>query len=181
VTLPRLVLLLSRLVLLLSRLVLPLTLLLAACASGREPARRDLYVLPIGAEAEPAIKTRTVKRAFAELAFTPRDRSTGLMGRRALAPDTGMLFLYPDQLERSFWMKNTLIPLSVAFVEESGRIVRILEMTPDPRDGRPLEHYRSGEPATYVLEMERGWFERNGIREGDRMLLHPLIQAISPR
>jgi uncharacterized membrane protein (UPF0127 family) len=85
------------------------------------------------------------------------------------------------QEERSFWMKNTRIPLSAAFAEEGGRIVRILEMTPDPRAGRELPQYKSGEPAIYVLEMEQGWFVQNGIQEGDRLLLHPSIQAISPR
>jgi uncharacterized membrane protein (UPF0127 family) len=78
-------------------------------------------------------------------------------------------------------MKNTLIPLFIAFAEEGGRIVRILDMTPDPRDGKPLRHYESGEPAMYALEMEQGWFRANGIAEGDRMLLHPSILALSPR
>jgi uncharacterized membrane protein (UPF0127 family) len=143
--------------------------------------RSPLYVLPIGSDPDGGVERKSLTLAYAELAFTPRDRANGLMGRRSLPKDTGMLFIYPVAEERSFWMKNTLIPLSIAFAEEGGRIVRILEMTPDPGDGRELRHYKSGEDAIYALEMEQGWFERNGIGEGDRMLFHPSILAIRPR
>jgi len=168
----------------LRRLLLTVLLLLPACASEIEPGRSGpsgLYVLPIGSEVDGETKQSGLTLAHVELAFTPRDRSTGLMGRRALLVDTGMLFIYPVAEERSFWMKNTVIPLSIAFAEEGGRIVRILEMTPDPGDGRRLPHYRSGEPAIYALEMEQGWFEKKAIREGDRLLFHPSILAVRPR
>lgn len=163
------------------RLFLICLLVLPACAaeveSGRA-VRHELYVLPIGTAPD---GEEHLTLAYVELAFTPRDRSTGLMGRRALAPDSGMLFIYPVEDERSFWMKNTLIPLSIAFADQGGRIVRILDMIPDPGDGSRLPHYLSGEPATYALEMEQGWFEQKGIREGDRMLFHPTIQAVRAR
>ncbi len=165
-------------------LLLIVLLLLSACASEVDPERPggpELYVVPIGSEPDDETRQREPTLAYVELAYTPRDRSTGLMGRRALRTDTGMLFIYGVAEERSFWMKNTLIPLSIAFAEEGGRIVRILDMTPDPGDGGDLPHYRSGEPAIYALEMERGWFEKKGIREGDRMLFHPSIMAVRPR
>ena len=97
----------------------------------------------------------------AELAATPRARAIGLMGRVSLEPDQGMLFVYPDEAERSFWMKNTPIPLSIAFIETSGRIVHITEMTPLSEDLVPSKH-----PSMYALEMTRGWFAEHGVKVG---------------
>ena len=115
------------------------------------------------------------------VADSGESRGQGLMNIADLGDLDGMLFVWDSPTTTSFWMKDTIIPLSAAFAEESGRIVRILDMRPDPRDGRDVPQYKSGEPATYVLEMEQGWFERNGIRAGDQMVLHPQIQALTPR
>ncbi len=165
----------------LCRLLLPAAVILLSCAPESRSGHAGLYVLPIGEEPGAVVSDPAVPVARVELATTPPERRKGLMFRRSLAQDTGMLFVYPDPAERSFWMKNTLIPLSIAYADESGRIVRILEMLPDPGTGAPLPRYLSGEPAIYALEMERGWFNAHGIREGDRMLFHPSILALSPR
>jgi uncharacterized membrane protein (UPF0127 family) len=96
-----------------------------------------------------------------EVASTPQERALGLMGRVSLLPDQGMLFIYPEEAERSFWMKNTPLPLSIAFIGEGGRIVHITDMTPLNEDPVPSQH-----PAMYALEMTKGWFESHGVKVG---------------
>jgi len=96
-----------------------------------------------------------------EVASTPKERARGLMGRVSLLPDQGMLFIYPDEAERSFWMKNTPLPLSIAFIDVGGRIVHITDLTPLNEDPVPSQH-----PAMYALEMSQGWFEKNGVKVG---------------
>ena len=154
---------------------------LSGCAVDREPGPAVLYVVPVGAAAEPPDQMDEAPMARVELACEPGTRERGLMGRTGLEPDTGMLFVYPEQRVLEFWMKNTMIPLSICYADSSGRIVRILEMEPDPGDGRALPRYPSGAPALYALEMEAGWFGRHGIREGGQILFHPAILAATPR
>jgi uncharacterized membrane protein (UPF0127 family) len=96
-----------------------------------------------------------------EVASTPQERARGLMGRVSLLPDQGMLFIYPDEAERSFWMKNTPLPLSIAFIGAGGRIVHITDMKPLNEDPVP-----SGHAAMYALEMTKGWFESHGVMVG---------------
>ncbi len=117
--------------------------------------------------------------ARVEVARTPAERARGLMYRDRLAPDHGMLFIYPEEGVRTFWMQNTKIPLSICFADRRGRIVRILSMEPHWGKPGPAPLYSSGEPALYALEMERGWFSRKGIREGDRLRLSPSLAALS--
>jgi len=105
-----------------------------------------------------------------EIAFTEAARSRGLMFREALAADHGMLFIFPDERPRSFWMRNTRIPLSIAYADSGGRIVRIAEMEPFSETSIP-----SGAPARYALEMVRGWFLRHGVREGDTIRRIPSV------
>ena len=100
-----------------------------------------------------------------EIADDAFEQSRGLMYRTTLAEDRGMLFVYPDEEERSFWMRNTLIPLSIAFMDSQGRIVDIQEMK--PLDDDP-PHYVSSEPAQYALEVNQGFFEERGVEVGDR-------------
>jgi uncharacterized membrane protein (UPF0127 family) len=100
-----------------------------------------------------------------EVADNQDERSVGLMYRASLAPDRGMLFVFQDDLPRAFWMKNTTIPLSIAFADAAGRVTAIMDMVPD--DGRA--RYVSPGPARYALEVNRGWFAKNGIRVGDRL------------
>ena len=79
-----------------------------------------------------------------------------------------MLFVYPDERERSFWMKDTLIPLSIAFMDSEGRIVDIQDMK--ALDDAP-PHYTSAEPARYALEVNEGFFDERGVEVGDRAKL----------
>ncbi len=99
-----------------------------------------------------------------EIADDPYERARGLMYRTALGEDRGMLFVYPEEQELSFWMKNTLIPLSIAYIDSRGRINDILDMK--PLDDRP-PHYVSSEPVQYALEVNQGFFEERGVRVGD--------------
>lgn len=99
----------------------------------------------------------------AELASTPDTRRCGLSNRANLPDNYGMLFIYPNVRSSTFWMKNTFIPLSIAFIDDSKRIVSIQHMTPIQTD----ERYRSPMPVRYALEVNRGWFERHGISVGD--------------
>ena len=98
-----------------------------------------------------------------ELASTPAARACGLSHRNELPINHGMLFIYPDLRPRSFWMKDTTIPLSIAFLDDSGQIFSIQDMTPIQTD----KTYPSSRPAGYALEVNQGWFGRNGIDVGD--------------
>ncbi|MFI4887175.1 MAG: DUF192 domain-containing protein [Burkholderiales bacterium] len=97
-----------------------------------------------------------------EVASTPATRETGLMNRFSLQQDHGMLFIFEAPQPLAFWMKDTYIPLSVAFVDRSGRIVNIDDMR--PRD--ESTHWSTG-PALYAIEMRQGWFAAKGIGAGD--------------
>lgn len=99
-----------------------------------------------------------------EVAKSHEARSKGLMGRTELPEGTGMLFIYEEEQRLVFWMKDTLIPLSVAFFNEDKEIINILDM--DPPAGVPLVKYRSTAPALYALEVPQGWFEKHGIDRG---------------
>jgi len=111
--------------------------------------------------------TITVKNTtlVVEVADDPRERSRGLMYRRILEEYSGMLFVYPDSKSRAFWMKNTIIPLSIAYIDERGIIIGILDM--EPLNDRVF--YPSPGSAKYALEVNRGWFERHGITVGDKL------------
>jgi uncharacterized membrane protein (UPF0127 family) len=101
-------------------------------------------------------------KLVAEVAATPEQRSTGLMHRFSLRPDHGMLFVFERPERLSFWMRNTYIPLSIAFIGADGRIVNIEDMAPQTESS----HW-SRAPALYALEMRKGWFAERGIRAGD--------------
>ena len=106
--------------------------------------------------------------ARAELAATFASRTQGLMHRDALDTDAGMLFVYRDEDIRHFWMKDTRIPLSIAFANRHGVIVRIDDMT--PFDTAPIT---SMVPAMYALEMQQGWFVEHGIAAGAKIASIP--------
>jgi uncharacterized membrane protein (UPF0127 family) len=97
-----------------------------------------------------------------ELADEPAERERGLMFRSALPDGQGMLFVYPDERPRGFWMKDTPLPLSIAYIDSAGRVVHLADMTPLSTEIVP-----SGAPARYALEVPQGWFARNGVRVGD--------------
>ena len=96
-----------------------------------------------------------------EIADTAESRALGLMHRDALPWNRGMIFIYPKEATLQFWMKNTRIPLSIAFIRSSGEIVEIQDMEPMTEDS----HY-SSRPARFALEMNRGWFDAKGIGVG---------------
>lgn len=102
------------------------------------------------------------KKLFVEVARTEREKTRGLMFRSQLAENEGMLFIYEEEEILSFWMKNTFLPLSIAFIDRHGRIVDIQDMEPFS-----LDTHRSARPAQYALEVNRGWFQKNGIKIGD--------------
>lgn len=103
-------------------------------------------------------------RVRAEIADDTNEMTRGLMGRTALAEDAGMLFVYPEEQDLSFWMKDTLIPLSIAFMDSEGRIVDIQDMKALDDE---LPHYTSAEPAQYALEVNEGFFDERGVEVGD--------------
>jgi uncharacterized membrane protein (UPF0127 family) len=102
----------------------------------------------------------------AEIAATEKEQAAGLMNRKSLPDGKGMLFVYTRDELMSFWMKNTLIPLSIAFIAYDGRILEIRDMK--PRDLTPV---RSTRHVRYALEVPQGWFDRAGIAAGDRLIL----------
>lgn len=128
-----------------SALALVLGLLVVACAEDtRFPLRLGPAVFRV------------------EIARTPHQRQLGLMYRRHLDEDGGMLFVFEVEQELSFWMRNTFIPLSIAFLDSRGRVVDIQDMT--PLDETPV---RSARPALYALEVNQGAFQRKGVKVGD--------------
>jgi uncharacterized protein len=104
-----------------------------------------------------------------EVADTDAERARGLMFRDGLALDHGMVFVYPNERVRGFWMKNTRIPLAIAFADARGRIVHIAEMLPYDETSTD-----SVSPAMYAVEMRAGWFAEHGIAVGDRIEGLPL-------
>ena len=103
-------------------------------------------------------------RIEAEVASTPGDRATGLMNRPAMPAHRGMLFVFPEAGVQCFWMKNTLIPLSIAFLDDDGRIVQIADMQP-----QSLDNHCSARPVRFALEMNAGWFRSRGLAAGAKI------------
>ena len=104
----------------------------------------------------------------AQVAATPEQRSTGLMFRRDMPASEGMLFVFEQASQQCFWMKNTLLPLSAAFLADDGRIVNLVDMKPQTTDS-----HCSAQPVRYVLEMNQGWFAKKGIKAGFRLTGKP--------
>lgn len=107
----------------------------------------------------------------AEIAQTPDQREIGLMYRKTMGTNDGMLFAFEKAGKQCFWMKNTLLPLSVAFVADDGMIVNIDDMQPLTLDG-----HCSTKPVRFVLEMNQGWFAKRGIKAGERLLGQPFAK-----
>ena len=100
----------------------------------------------------------------AEVASNFSTRMVGMMMRREMAANEGMLFLFPEREKQCMWMKNTLLPLSVAFMDEKGVILNIEDMKPQTEDS----HCSTG-VAPYALEMSLGWFKKKGIKAGSKI------------
>ena len=100
-------------------------------------------------------------RIEAELAATSESRQIGMMKRTVMAPQRGMLFVFPEIAKHCMWMRNTLLPLSVAFLDENGRITNVEDMQPQTED-----NHCALQPARYALEMNLGWFRSRGLGAG---------------
>jgi uncharacterized protein len=138
--------------------------------SAASSVRLSAALLAIALAAGPALGAElpTVElainghRLVAEIAATVPTRTTGLMNRFSLQPDHGMLFVFNEPQPLAFWMKNTYVPLSIAFIGTDGRILNIVDMAPRTEDTHPSRGL-----ALYALEMKKGWFAERGIRPGD--------------
>lgn len=104
----------------------------------------------------------------AELAITPDQQARGMMFRTQMGTHEGMLFVNADKSIRCFWMRNTLLPLSIAFIDDDGRIVNIAEMEP-----RSDKSHCSAQPVRFALEMNQGWFAKRNIAPGSKVLGKP--------
>ena len=126
-------------------------------------------------ESMPVIElTAGFHRVEAEVAAQDSHRQVGLMNRQSMATQRGMLFVFPQLNTHCMWMRNTLIPLSVAFIDETGRIINIEDMQP-----KSEANHCARQPARYALEMNRGWFAQRGISAGST--LRGLERAPQPR
>lgn len=100
----------------------------------------------------------------AQVAALPEQRATGLMFRRQMPMSEGMLFVFEQAAVQCFWMKNTVLPLSAAFVADDGSIVNLADMAPQSTDS-----HCSARPVRYVLEMNQGWFAKKGLKAGAKL------------
>lgn len=123
-------------------------LLLTSVARAQNPLKIPLYIKS--------------KEIWVEVAKTLEERVHGLMGRRYLGKDEGMFFVFEEEDYHSFWMKDTWIPLSIAFINKEGQILSIIDMKP-----LTLELHTPPQPILYALEMKKGWFSSNRIKVGD--------------
>lgn len=103
-------------------------------------------------------------RIEAEVAADPQNRQVGLMNRKAMPPQRGMLFVFTEKNTHCMWMRNTLIPLSVAFIDEEGYIINIEDMKPQTENTHCAKV-----PARYALEMNLGWFGQRAIKPGAKL------------
>jgi uncharacterized membrane protein (UPF0127 family) len=136
--------------------------------AARVLAALAIFVAALTASADVAFKTSRIKVGShplkVEIAASDPQRTQGLMHRTALGKEDGMLFIFDEPAYHGMWMKNTLIPLSVAFVDGDGRILNILDMEPQTLDS----HMAAG-PARYAIETNKGWFAAKKIKAGDRV------------
>jgi len=163
--------------------LLPAALATAMLGAGPVPAHGACSV-PLFAYRHGSVffsERGRVERVRVELADTDDRMEVGLMCRTALDPDAGMLFLFPYTTNSPFWMKNTLIPLSIAFIDSNWRIVKIMEMAvaPDPEKG-PFATYGPDTPYRYALEVNAGYFTRHGLDTGAEVRFESQAGGRSP-
>lgn len=104
-------------------------------------------------------------RIDVQLALSPEQRQIGLMWRKAMPTHEGMLFVFEQPSQQCFWMKNTLMPLTAAFIDDDGTIVNLVDMKP-----QTLDPHCSAKPVRYVLEMNAGWFAKKNIKAGSKII-----------
>ena len=129
--------------------------------------------LLVGSLAAQELRTETLTIRFfqvtAEIAQTPQERAKGLMGRKFLPPNHGMLFVFESPGRQCFWMRNTPLPLTIAFIDAQGKITSFADMAPFSD-----ESHCSTVPVPFALEMEQGWFKKRGVLVGDSVTLPKL-------
>jgi uncharacterized protein len=149
--------------------LLPALFLLVVGWPGAAPAQE----MP-----QPRLPTVELKagmhKIVAEVAKTPQQRSTGMMMRSKMAPHEAMLFVFETASPQCFWMRNTLLPLSIAFIADDGTVVQLADMTP-----RDDNSHCSAKPVRYALEMNQGWFASRGIKPGFRFSGGPFSAAVT--
>jgi uncharacterized membrane protein (UPF0127 family) len=111
----------------------------------------------------------------AEVAADFDTRAKGLMFRERLGPNEGMLFVFQERAQQCFWMKNTQIPLSIAFIDDDGTIANVADMKPFDESS-----HCSARPVRFALEMDQGWFARRGVLNGVRLRNERLFRAATP-
>ncbi|MEC7921842.1 MAG: DUF192 domain-containing protein [Planctomycetota bacterium] len=134
-------------------LALVLPLVVSGCSEpALQPVPRAAYLkLQVGQ-----------RQLNTEVAYSDVSRRRGLMYRKALEKDSGMLFVFPRKKMLSFWMKNTLIPLSIAYIDDKGKVLQIKDMAPRDETSVASDFF-----VRYALEVDRGWYEKAGLKEGD--------------
>jgi uncharacterized membrane protein (UPF0127 family) len=151
-----------------AKVVLVLVAALAAgCSGSGPPATPSGHLV---AKATFHTSDGKVRTSLLAVADTEAERQAGLMGRTSLARNGGELFVFDGRVQTAFWMKDTKLPLSIAFWDASGRIVDVQEMEPCAAD--PCAVYQSSAPYTHALEMNAGWFDQHGVKIGDTVELH---------
>jgi uncharacterized protein len=141
------------------RFLIAAALCAAACLSHAQDAQTDLPRVRLGAG---------MYQIDAQVAMTPDQRETGLMFRKQMPQQEGMLFVFDEPGVQCFWMKNTILPLTAAFVADDGEIVNLADMKPQTTDS-----HCSSRPVRYVLEMNQGWFAKKGIKAGSKLAGEP--------
>ena len=137
--------------------------LLASIACAQDAPQMDLQRVKL---------TAGMHLISAQVAQTPEQRQTGLMHRKEMPQGEGMLFVFEQPGQQCFWMKNTLLPLTAAFVADDGTIVNLEDMKPQTTDS-----HCSAKPVRYVLEMNQGWFAKKGLKAGFKLGGQP-FQAV---
>jgi uncharacterized membrane protein (UPF0127 family) len=137
--------------------------LTAAHAQSQEQPQLNLPRVTLGAG---------MHQIDAQLALTPDQRQVGLMFRADMPQHEGMLFMFEEPAEQCFWMKNTLLALTAAFVADDGTIVNLVDMQP-----KTTESHCSAKPVRFVLEMNQGWFGKRAIKAGFRLTGKPFAAA----
>jgi uncharacterized membrane protein (UPF0127 family) len=159
---------------------------LAVCARHArvpaEPPAGEILLVPQGTEVPappPGQKSRIVA---VEVVSTRAAREKGLSGRRSLGEDAGMLFVYPRDEMRNFWMKDCLIALDIAYVRADGTVAKVVTLPPGAATppGAPIPQASSDEPVRYVLEVQDGWFARRKLGAGARVDLASVVAGVVP-
>ncbi|WCM86223.1 DUF192 domain-containing protein [Acidovorax sp. NCPPB 3576] len=130
-----------------------------------------------GAQESPQLNLQRVElgagmhRIDAQVAVSPQERQIGLMHRKEMPQQEGMLFVFEEPAVQCFWMKNTILPLTAAFVADDGTVVNLADMKPQTEDSHCSE-----KPVRYVLEMNQGWFSKKGIKAGFKLSGAPFLR-----